>query len=107
MTETLKTTPYWWEAAPRLERPAPPPASVDVAVVGGGFTGLSTALHLAEAGARVVVLEARAIGEGASGLNGGQVIPGVKRSRDELATRHGVDMADKVVALGDGAAQRV
>ena len=48
----------------------------DVAVIGAGFSGLSTALHLAQAGQRVVVLEAQTPGWGASGRNGGQVNPG-------------------------------
>ncbi len=47
----------------------------DVAVIGGGFTGLSAALHLARGGASVVLLEGRAIGWGGSGRNNGQVIP--------------------------------
>jgi glycine/D-amino acid oxidase-like deaminating enzyme len=54
------------------------------AVIGAGYTGLSAALHLAEAGREVVVLEATGIGERASGLNGGQVIPGVKPDPDTL-----------------------
>jgi glycine/D-amino acid oxidase-like deaminating enzyme len=54
------------------------------AVIGAGYTGLSAALHLAEAGREVVVLEAAEIGERASGLNGGQVIPGVKPDPDTV-----------------------
>jgi len=54
------------------------------AVIGAGYTGLSAALHLAEAGRDVLVLEAADIGERASGLNGGQVIPGVKVDPDNL-----------------------
>jgi sarcosine oxidase len=54
------------------------------AVIGAGYTGLSAALHLAEAGREVVVLEAAELGERASGLNGGQVIPGVKQDPDAL-----------------------
>jgi len=46
------------------------------AVIGAGYTGLSAALHLAQAGREVAVLEAADIGAGASGSNGGQVIPG-------------------------------
>ncbi|MCL4672183.1 MAG: FAD-dependent oxidoreductase, partial [Sphingomonadaceae bacterium] len=52
--------------------------SADVVVVGGGFTGLSAALSAAEAGYSVVLLEAKRIGWGASGRNGGQVIPGMR-----------------------------
>ncbi|SCZ48653.1 FAD dependent oxidoreductase [Pseudomonas oryzihabitans] len=50
----------------------------DVLVIGGGYTGLSTALHLAEAGVDVCLLEAHQLGWGASGRNGGQVNPTLK-----------------------------
>jgi len=53
-------------------------------VIGAGYTGLSAALHLAESGREVMVLEAMDIGERASGLNGGQVIPGVKVDPDNI-----------------------
>jgi glycine/D-amino acid oxidase-like deaminating enzyme len=56
----------------------------EVAVVGAGYTGLSAALHLAAAGRDVVVLDAVEVGDRASGLNGGQVIPGVKHDPDVL-----------------------
>ena len=63
---------------------------VDVAVIGAGYTGLSCALALAEKGARVVVLEAGEVGQGASGRNNGQVIPTLSRVEpDELAARAG------------------
>ncbi|WP_342643631.1 NAD(P)/FAD-dependent oxidoreductase [Rhodoligotrophos ferricapiens] len=61
----------------------------DVAIVGAGYTGLSSALHLAEQGLSVAVLEAEKIGSGASGLNGGQVIPGLKRDPDALERQFG------------------
>lgn len=64
-------------------------AEADVAVVGGGFCGLSTALHLAEAGVSVRLLEAHAIGYGASGRNGGQANPGLKLGEADLAARFG------------------
>ena len=70
-----------WYAATAGPAPARPPASgnleADVCVVGGGFTGLSTALHCAEAGRSVVLLEAERIGWSASGRNGGQALTGL------------------------------
>ncbi len=56
----------------------------DVCVIGGGFTGLSAALHLAERGFEVVLLEARRTGWGASGRNGGQLGSGQRQPQDEL-----------------------
>src|SRR6202789_3506257 len=52
---------------------------VDLVVVGGGATGLSAALHAAKAGLSVVLLEGGRIGWGASGRNGGQIIPGLRK----------------------------
>ena len=60
-----------------------------VLIIGAGYTGLSAALHLCEAGVEVVVLDAGALGQGGSGLNGGQVIPGVKLDPDRLERRFG------------------
>lgn len=61
----------------------------DVAIVGGGYTGLSAALHLAEGGFRVCLVEAEEIGFGASGRNGVQVNPGLKLSELEVVARLG------------------
>ncbi len=73
-------------AQPRAELPA---TAVDVAVVGGGYTGLSAARTLGRLGATVVVLEARTIGWGASGRNGGFVLPGFKAGVADLVRRVG------------------
>ena len=61
----------------------------DVCIIGAGYTGLSCALHLAKAGLKVVVLEAQYAGFGASGRNGGQVIPGQRVDQIELERRYG------------------
>ena len=66
----------------------------DVCVIGAGYTGLSAALHLAEAGYKVCVLEAEKVGWGASGRNGGQVAQGQRLGHDELVKKMGKDAAD-------------
>lgn len=73
----LITTPYWWEDAPPRSLGRTPPERADVAIVGGGFTGLNAAITLRRAGASVVVLEAEDFGFGASGRNAGHVSSGV------------------------------
>ncbi len=72
-------------------------AQADVAVVGAGYTGLSAALHLRECGASVIVLESQEPGWGASGRNGGQVIPGLKYDPPELLHIFGRDLGDRIV----------
>jgi glycine/D-amino acid oxidase-like deaminating enzyme len=69
----------------------------EVAVIGAGYTGLSAALHLAQAGRAVLVLDARDVGEGASGLNGGQVIAGLKHDPDELEALLGAPLGRAVI----------
>jgi glycine/D-amino acid oxidase-like deaminating enzyme len=78
-------------------------ARADVAVVGGGLTGLSTALHLAEGGAAVVLLEAEEPGWGASGRNGGQVNPGLKIDPDRVEIDFGADLGRRMNAFAGAA----
>ena len=73
------------------------PQRAQVTIIGGGYTGLSAALHLAEAGRDVLVLEAAHVGERASGLNGGQVIPGVKYDPDILEEMFGAGPGGRLV----------
>jgi glycine/D-amino acid oxidase-like deaminating enzyme len=98
-----------WVAESEAPRPAPSlagTARADIAVVGGGLTGVSAAWHLAtrRPGLRVVLLEARALGHGASGRNGGQVLNWVNGVTPETpedarrihgATRLGIDLAEE------------
>ena len=65
------------------------PRRAQAVVIGAGYTGLSAALHLAQAGRDVVVLESTQIGAGAAGVNGGPVIPGVKHDPDTLEAMFG------------------
>ena len=78
-----------------------------VIVIGAGYTGLSAALHLAAAGREVVMLEAGELGAGGSGLNGGQVIPGLKHDPDVLAARYGERIGSQLTARSAEAADLV
>jgi glycine/D-amino acid oxidase-like deaminating enzyme len=89
----------WADTAPPAP-PTPPLAEsrkADVLIVGGGFTGLSAALHLAEAGVQACVLEAHEPGWGASGRNGGQVNPSLKHDPDELVQLYGHARAEPLI----------
>ena len=94
-------------------RPAPETPALDgekrvsVAVIGGGFTGLSAALHLAEHGVDVAVLEAHEPGWGASGRNGGQVNPGLKYDPDTVEKDFDGDLGRRMVALSGNAPNTV
>ena len=71
----------------------------DLVVIGGGCTGLSAALHAAKRGWRVVLLEGGKLGWGASGRNGGQIIPGLRQGPRELAQHYGMDEARRLFTL--------
>ncbi len=82
------------------------PAEVEVAIVGGGFTGLSAALHLARRGVEVLLLEAREIGWGASGRNAGFVVPNFSKAdpaavMEKLGRENGKRLLDLVGRGGD------
>ncbi len=90
----------WAETAPEPPRgEAPLPERADVAIVGGGYTGLAAARALARIGASVTVLERHSVGWGASGRNGGQVLSGYKPSIARLAGRLGLDEARRLFRL--------
>ncbi|MFD2057488.1 NAD(P)/FAD-dependent oxidoreductase [Mesorhizobium calcicola] len=80
---------------------------VDVVIVGGGIMGLSTALHAARLGMSVQVLEAGEIGQGASGLNGGQVIPGLKYDPEWLLAHFGPERGEALVNFAASTADAV
>ncbi len=91
----MKLDSYWLDTAP-AGMPAsegPVEGHVDVAVIGGGFTGLSAALALGKRGASVTVLDAGRIGGGASGRNGGQCNTGVAQDYAALREQLGVERA--------------
>ena len=81
------------------------PQQADVVIIGGGFTGLSTALHLREMGVDVAIVEAMEPGWGASGRNNGQVIPTLSRpDPEDIVARHGAAGERFVGMLRDSAA---
>src|ERR671927_553643 len=90
---------FWQDTAEMpAGAPGPPPESVDVAIIGGGFTGLSAARTLAQKGARVAVLEAETIGWGASSRNGGMVLTGMKLPVETLVARYGREATRRMYA---------
>lgn len=87
----------WWDALPEPVAPSSDlPSKVDVAIVGGGYTGLAAARALARAGATVAVLERERIGWGASSRNGGMVLPGFKAEPADLIRRVGLARARRL-----------
>jgi len=79
----------------------------DICIIGGGFTGLSAAVACAEAGLEVVLLEAEQAGFGASGRNGGQMIPGFNMAGDDLIRLVGEEVGQKLYRLAISARDRV
>jgi len=110
MAHSLPLPPSLWVATAR-SAPATPPLGqsrkADVAIVGAGYSGLAAALQLAETGASVVVLESGEPGWGASGRNGGQVIPGLKFDPDELVAMFGPKAGEHLVYVAGGAPDTV
>lgn len=99
------TTPHAPSYYAASAHPAPlrPPLQgehdADVCIVGAGYTGLSAALFLAEAGFKVIVLEAARVGWGASGRNGGQMVHSYSRDMDVIEARHGAAAANALGAM--------
>ncbi|MBA8907848.1 NAD(P)/FAD-dependent oxidoreductase [Aminobacter ciceronei] len=96
----------WYEdtAGPRPEYPAlDGDLQADVVIIGGGFTGLSAATHLAKAGTNVVLIEAHRFGDGASGRNGGQLGTGQRAWAEELEGELGFTRAKALFDLAEEA----
>jgi glycine/D-amino acid oxidase-like deaminating enzyme len=94
MTDAIKERTYWTDtvALPKIAERALPPQA-DVAVIGGGYTGLSAARELAKRGASVAVFEANSFGWGASSRNGGMVLTGLKKGVGKLVKDYGLPTA--------------
>lgn len=89
---------FWHTTAPMPNDSnlAPLPEKVDVAIIGGGYTGLSAALTLAKQNVKVAVLEAETIGWGASSRNGGMVLTGLKLGMQTIQKRYGRELARRL-----------
>src|SRR6185295_16528252 len=110
MANAFPLPPSLWVTTARTAPPTPPldaSRRADVAIVGAGYSGLAAALQLAEAGAYVVVLESGEPGWGASGRNGGQVIPGLKYDPDELVAMFGPKAGEHLIGVAGGAPDTV
>ena len=99
--------PASWYAQSIQEHPVRPVLtdviSCDVCVIGAGFTGLSCALHLAQKGYNVIVLDAHRVGFGASGRNGGQVGSGYNQDQHTLEKTLGHDAAHQLWDMAQAA----
>ena len=95
------TTSYYAASAnPSPERPElQGDHEIDVCIVGAGYSGLSTGLHLAEKGYKVAIIEGARVGWGASGRNGGQIVNGLNASLQTIKRRYGQDTATFVAGI--------
>lgn len=99
----INHTGSWYAASlpahlDRLRDPLDGDITCDACIVGAGFAGVSAAYHLAEAGQRVVLLDSKRVGWGASGRNGGQLHPGLRQDLQWFHDSMGADVAGKVLA---------
>ena len=109
MTPADFETPLWAEGVRRAVANAPvgPRESCDLLIVGAGFLGLNAARIAARRGLSVRVIDARQLGEGASGLNGGQVIPGLKFDPEQILAHFGEDQGSRLNAFAESTADIV
>ncbi|MEO1192818.1 MAG: FAD-binding oxidoreductase [Pseudomonadota bacterium] len=100
-TADFKETPYWWEVSPlRPPEDQAVPETAEVAVIGGGYTGLHAALQIARGGRQVVIFDAELPGWGCSTRNGGQISTSIKPDLATLTKRHGLETGRAILREG-------
>ncbi len=100
-TDQFKTIPYWWDTVASLtDELTPLPVSVDVLVIGAGYTGLNAAIQTSRGGRSTLVLDAEDAGWGCSTRNGGQISTSLKPGLDTLQKRHGERIGRELMAEG-------
>ena len=100
-TQDCKTDPYWWDDAPRPQiAPTELPQSVDVAIIGSGYTGLNAALQTTRGGRSTLILDANDAAWGCSSRNGGQASNSLKPDLNLLAKQIGRQAAEDVLCEG-------
>lgn len=99
--QSAKSTPYWWEECAFSALPVHNvEKTCDVAIVGGGYTGLSAAITLARSGKHVQLFDRQALGQAASSRNGGMASGSIRPGRKELIKRYGEDRANAILTEG-------
>src|ERR1700675_4094171 len=96
--DDFRIAPYWWDAAPPETARAPLPASVDVAIIGSGYCGMSGAAEFARAGRSVAVLDAQEIGAGGRTRRGGMISSGQKLALTDAIRGVSADRLGRLMA---------
>jgi gamma-glutamylputrescine oxidase len=107
MPKSISAPSYYQATATPSPRHPPLHGNVtaDVCIVGAGYTGLSAAIELAEAGYSVRVIEAETVGHGASGRNGGQICTGFSSGQEKIAAQLGAEDARRCFRLAEESKQ--